>query len=255
MRPGAIAGVGAFALGAAGAGAGYWAGRAKVSRNVPVYAKHWGERPDHDDDAIQLVALGDSAAQGVGASSVLNGYVAVVAARLAAATGRRVATTNLSVAGAVSGDVLAVQVPQLRELAFTPDIVTLDVGGNDVVFRASTVASFAESMERLLAALPLGSFVADVPWVPIPRLARQSVEMATVAQRLIPAAGHRLVRLHDASRAMGVMGYPRILASDWFHPNDNGHLAWADVFWDAIRASDRVAELTRHDFSAHDDLG
>lgn len=227
----------------AGAGLGlavatYLVRRRVIDTHVAEYAKHWSVRPGrYADGVLHYVALGDSVAQGVGASEVEKSYVAIVAARLAKETGREVVVTNLSVSGAVSGDVVEHQLPQLADLPFTPDIVTLDIGGNDVVFPGNDVETFTRSMRKILAALPAGSFVADVPWFMIPVLDGQSRQMAASAVRLAEEFGHHSVAIHRASRAVGRLGYYRHTAQDLFHPNDKGYNSWAEAFWEAIVAS------------------
>lgn len=232
----AAAGIGAFQ---------YLRGHRQINRHVEDYRNHWSRQDEHPSEGVlHYVALGDSAAQGVGASHVGASYVSILGARLKMATHRNVAITNLSVSGAVSGDVVANQLPTLRELDFEPDIVTLDIGGNDVVFTASnSVESFSDSFEVILQALPPGSFVGDVPWFTIPGLTRRSKAMAQRAVELIEQYGHHLVPLHEAARQLGYLRFHTNTAADWFHPNDKGYRAWADLFWEAMEASGRVDEL------------
>lgn len=221
------------------------AGRSTVTRVVGPYSEHWAELNQIErSDALVLVALGDSLAQGVGASAVDQGYVPLVAHRIAQHTGRNVRVINLSVSGAVSDDVVTDQLPLLDALPVKPDIVTLDIGGNDVVFPAHNVETFRASLDVILAGLPEGSFVADVPWVPLPGMRRQSESMAEAAISLIERHGHHHAAVHEVTRGFGVLGYQRYLAADWFHPNDAGYLGWADAFWQAIRASGRLDALT-----------
>lgn len=239
-----------FGVGAAAASAGiaayrYVMGHRQINRHVEAYRTHWNnqERPA-SEGVLHYVALGDSAAQGVGASHVGASYVSILGSRLKLATGRNVAITNLSVSGAVSGDVVANQLPILAELDFEPDIVTLDIGGNDVVFTASnSVESFSDSFEAILGVLPPGSFVGDVPWFTIPGLTRRSKAMAERAVELIGRYGHHLVPLHEAARQLGYLRFHTNTAADWFHPNDKGYQAWADLFWDEMLASGRVDAL------------
>ncbi len=181
-------------------------GRAEINRHVDAYRAHWEERVDGGDSVLHYVALGDSAAQGVGASSVAHGYVALLARRIAERTGREVVVTNLSVSGATSADVVRDQLPLLRDLHFTPDLVTLDIGANDVVFPGHTPSTFEANLDVILEALPEGAFVADVP-------------------------------LHTVTRETGTFGYHRYTARDLFHPNDLGYEGWADTFWATIEAS------------------
>ncbi len=234
----------------------YLVGRRVIDTHVADYATHWAVRPDgYPDGVLHYVALGDSAAQGVGGSTVGAGYVPLVAARLAEATGRDVAVTNLSVSGAVSGDVVAKQLAELAELPFTPDVVTMDIGANDVVFPGHDAQTFSRSMRIILPALPEGSFVADVPWFMIPGLDGQSRAMAARAVEMVPTFGHHLVAIHETSRAVGRLRYLRYTARDLFHPNDRGYASWADAFWDAIVASGRLDELTTQPSAAEPHTG
>ncbi len=228
----------------------YLLGRRVIDVHVSDYASHWAARPDgYPDGVLHYVALGDSAAQGVGGSNVGAGYVPLVAARLAEATGREVAVTNLSVSGAVSDDVVNKQLAQLADLPFTPDVLTMDIGANDVVFPGHDAQTFSRSMRLILPALPRGSFVADVPWFMIPGFDGQSRAMAAVAVDLIPTFGHHLVAIHETSRAVGRLSYLRYTARDFFHPNDRGYESWADAFWDAIVASGKLDELKAQSFA------
>ena len=61
------------------------------------YRAHWHTLAARaDPDALTWVVLGDSAAVGIGAESVERTYVAQVAERVAAETGRPVRVVNLS---------------------------------------------------------------------------------------------------------------------------------------------------------------
>ncbi len=221
-------------------------GRQTINRHVEDYGRHWGDRPSVTAGALHYVALGDSAAQGVGATAVTRGYVPRVADRLREATGREVLVTNLSVSGATSDDVVRDQLPQFAALDFAPDLITLDIGGNDVIYPGHNAATFERSLDLILAALPAGSFVADVPWFMVPGLAGQSQRMSVLAAALVERHGHHLVPLHRTSRETGVLGYHRHTAGDFFHPNDRGYQGWAEAFWGTIVASGRV-ELLRSD--------
>lgn len=236
------AGVGAVSA----AGLLYASGARTIAKHTNDYRRHWNERSEsHDSRALHYVALGDSAAQGVGASSVESSYVALIARRLRKETGRPVVVTNLSVSGAVSGDVVQEQLPVFEQLRFAPDVVTLDVGGNDVVFSGSnTVESFATSFDLICAALPTGSFIGDVPWFTLPNLGVRARRMSQVAADIAASRQHHLVRLHEATRATGYLHFHRHTAGDWFHPNDKGYRAWADLFWDEMVRAGKIAELT-----------
>ena len=217
-------------------------GRRTIDRHVEDYRVHWGQRPE-GAEGLRYVALGDSAAQGVGATAVTRGYVPRIAERLRTASGRDVLVTNLSVSGATSDDVVRDQLPQFAQLGFVPDLVTLDIGGNDVIYPGHNAATFERSLEQILAALPAGSFVADVPWFMVPVLGGQSQRMSVLAAALVERHGHHLVPLHRVSRQTGMLGYHRHTAGDFFHPNDRGYEGWAEAFWGTIVASGRLEQL------------
>lgn len=231
--------LGASLAGLGGAIGYYVGGQRKVNRDVEDYYRHWSVQARRhirrDLPPLHYVALGDSAAQGVGATSAGQSYVALIGHMMSEATGREVIVTNLSVSGAISGDVVRDQLPKLAALGFTPDLVTLDIGGNDAVFfMGNTTESFTASFDAILGALPKGSFVADVPWLMWPGLAQRSSGMSEVSRRLIENHGHHLVPIYESTKATGLFGYHLHTAGDLFHPNDRGHAAWAHKFWDRI---------------------
>ena len=212
----------------------------QVRRSVAEYREHWrdlAEAHDPDSDAVRYVALGESAAQAVGASTPEAGYVAAVAQHLAGTTGRDVDMFNLSVSGAKAADVLEDQLPRLAALGFVPDVVTLGIGGNDVVDRRISVEAFLDTMAEVLAELPPGSYVADPPGFLIPPFEARSDAMAVGVRPLIRDAGHHLVALHRATRSAGHLGWVRNVAADAFHPNDRGYAGWAAAFIEALESA------------------
>lgn len=212
----------------------------QVRRSVAEYREHWrdlAEAHDPDSDAVRYVALGDSAAQAVGASTPEAGYVATVAQHLAGTTGRDVHMFNLSVSGAKAADVLEDQLPRLAALGFVPDVVTLGIGGNDVVDRRISVEAFLDTMAEVLAELPPGSYVADPPGFLIPPFEARSDAMAVGVRPLIRDADHHLVALHRATRSAGHLGWVRNVAADAFHPNDRGYAGWAAAFIEALESA------------------
>ncbi|MDO5068008.1 MAG: SGNH/GDSL hydrolase family protein [Propionibacteriaceae bacterium] len=210
--------------------------RAKaVQQQVDHYPEHWRHRPEAlPDDAIHHVVLGDSAAQGVGASHIDRGYVCLLTDRLAAATRRNVVVTNLSVPAATTRDLVREQLPLLAELPRPADIVTVAIGRSDVVEAGNNLYSFEKHFGDIVATLPAGSFVADVPSLNSPPWAGRSREFAEVAHDLIMLHHQHLVPLHEATR-----GTRR------FHLGDRGHRVWADAFWEAIETSGTLDRLRR----------
>jgi lysophospholipase L1-like esterase len=191
---------------------------------VDEYAAAW-----HAHNAAALsgdgplwVVLGDSAAQAVGASSHLSGYVGVVRARLEQRDGRPWRVVNLSRSGARTREVVDVQWPAAAGLP--ADLVTAVVGGNDALHTREP--AWRRDAVDLCAALPPGAVVATV--------ARGVFERKT-------ARVNAVLRAEAAARGLRVAdlwahtGPPyRGLYFDGFHPNDAGYLQWADALWAAL---------------------
>ncbi len=203
----------------------------KLALSVGNNAEYWAE-PRGEAGGLLYVALGDSAAQGIGASEPARGYVAVVAQRLRDRTGRPVQVINLSRSGARISDVLDTQVAALSAIGREPDLITVAIGGNDV--RAYDRSTFAAQADRLTTALPAGSFVADAPYFMHGRWERDAQQAADLLTASTTARGLRPVPLHEALRAQGSGAMLTQFAADWFHPNDRGHRVWADAFWGQI---------------------
>lgn len=204
----------------------------QVARSVDARAAYWSV-PRGEPGGLLYVALGDSAAQGIGASAPGKGYVGLLADRLRDSTGRPVEVVNLSRSGARINDVLDRQLPALEALDREPDLLTVAVGGNDV--RAYDSETFAREAERLAAALPPGAFLADAPYFMHGRWERDARQAADVLTDAATAYGLQPVALHEALRAQGWQAMLTQFAADWFHPNDRGHRVWADSFWSAIQ--------------------
>ena len=210
----------------------FWAGRLlRLRRSVGRHARYWS-RPQGRSGGLLYAALGDSAAQGIGASSPDRGYVGLLARRLGDATGLPVEVVNLSRSGARMADVLDVQLTALSALGRAPDVVTVAIGGNDVVGYDPVL--FGEQADRLADALPEGAYVGDAPYFMHGRWERDARHAADLLAAAAVRHGLRPVALHDAQQARGWRAMATDFAADWFHPNDRGHRVWADAFWDRI---------------------
>ena len=210
---------------------------ALIARSAGTNADYWSQ-PQGETGGLLYVALGDSAAQAIGASSPERGYVSLLADRLRDTTGQPVEVINLSKSGARIKDVLDTQLHALDALDRTPDVVTVAIGGNDV--RAYDRATFAAEAARLAAALPPGAYVADAPYFMHGHWEQDAAQAAAVLREQAAENGLRPVALHDALKAQGWQAMLTQFAADWFHPNDRGHRVWADAFW---REMSREAQL------------
>lgn len=199
----------------------------EVQEQVAPYAAAWSthnrlalERP-----GPRWFVLGDSMAQGVGASAPTSGWVGQLADRLAT-TGHTLNLVNLSATGARVRDVLDQQLPVLEALARPRPLVTVLVGSNDLFGRRRRRRELPTAMRELVDRLPAGAVVASLPQ---PRTA------ARRANRWIDAAAAAgRVRLVDM-RVHGPDSWRGRLAPDRFHPNDAGYAALADAFEPVVR--------------------
>lgn len=241
----------AVGAGAVLAGGQVMAQRAKkVSNQRRPFARYW-ERSNLDviakivrnrqaglPDPLIYVALGDSAAQGLGATDLMDGYVPRLAASLKDMTGRDVALINLSVSGAVIPSVLTHQVMSLRGIQadadIVPDIVSCDIGGNDVGYRLQPEL-MAEYVQALTAALPAGTFIADVPsFGPGPH-GRRAREISTIIRSYADRDSHHMIDLENFTSSLPLAAYLfRYHSTDLFHPNTHAYQHWAQLWVDKI---------------------
>jgi acyl-CoA thioesterase I len=203
----------------------------RLAQKIPVHSLYWREQRKEEGERL-YVAIGDSAAQGIGASRPGRGYVGILAARL---KGWRV--VNLGISGATVRMALDSELPAFRKLR--PDLVTVSIGANDIA--AFDAERFARDIRTLFDALPPHAIVADLPsfhFLPAERRVR-------VANAIIrDAAAERglvVAPLHARTRRQGLWGVTRHFAGDLFHPNDRGYAVWASAFSPLVE--ERLREL------------
>lgn len=201
----------------------------RLSTSVAATARYW-DQPRGEPGGLVYVALGDSAAQGIGASSPERGYVGLLAAQLARSSGRPVQVVNLSRSGAKVRDVVRDQLPRLAGLR--ADLVTVDVGGNDI--RRYDAAAYLVDIDQLVRGLPPGAVLADIPYFMHGRAQRDAEQAADVIRELGQRRGLVVAPLQQALQARGWAGMFTDYAADWFHPNNRGHRVWAAAFWGEI---------------------
>lgn len=211
-----------------------------LRRSIIQYRSYWCDRNDDvrglpygGAPGVLYIALGDSTAQGIGASAPELGYVGRIAARLRATTRRPVRVLNLSRSGARVREVVDEQLPRLRGLA--PDLVTVAVGANDI--RHYDPDRFRTDVDALIAGLPPQAVIADVPWFMHGVPGRKSGEAAAYVAQRAQAAALPVADLYRTTRNRGWTAMLTDFAADWFHPNDRGHRIWAGAFWRAIEGA------------------
>lgn len=205
------------------------AGKVRLNETLPVHSKWWRDAAKVEGE-ILYVAIGDSAAQGIGASQPKNSYVGVIADHLRSATGRTPRTVNLSVSGATVALAVADQLPRFETLQ--PDIVTVSIGANDI--GAFDPATFREGIRRVFAALPRDAVVADLPYFYLPWNEKKVAVANAILRQEAADAGLTVVGLHEAMKRQGLRGAFTQFAEDLFHPNDHGYRVWASAFLPAV---------------------
>jgi acyl-CoA thioesterase I len=205
----------------------YWF--ARHTNAIPEHSDWWrGQRAQEGE--LLYVAIGDSAAQGIGGSRPSRSYVGVIAAHIRRATGASVRVVNLGMSGATVGIAIAKQLPALAKLR--PDIVTVSIGANDMT--AFDPDRFAREIDELFSALPAHAIVADLPtfyFLPTEKRVAHANAILRAA-----AAGRSLtvVPLHATMRRQGLWGVITQFSGDLFHPNDRGYAVWASAFLTAV---------------------
>ncbi len=201
----------------------------QLSKQPTDNAKYWS-KPIGASGGLVYVAMGDSAAQGIGASSPQKGYVSLLARSIQNKSGKNVQIINISESGATIDDVIKNQVPLLKNLK--PDIITLDVGGNDL--KNYSYSNFEASITNLVAQLPNITVIADTPYFMHGKWERQAMEASAVLTRQAQSNGLTVAPLHMSMQSKGWLSMFYMYSADWFHPNDKGHEVWHDALWEVI---------------------
>lgn len=193
-----------------------------VQQQVEPYAHAW-ER--HNRDAVAAdgplwIALGDSMAQGVGASAYDRGWVGQLAADV---PDHRL--VNLSVYGGRVSDILERQLPAMESIGVEPDLVTVIIGSNDLISKKLR-AGLPTALAELLRRVPRGTIIGTQPGGRPGSLEfnRQVDEAAS--------AGHvRIAEFRDPR----MRSWRGKLSRDHFHPNDLGYAGMAEIVAEALQ--------------------
>ncbi|WP_255546677.1 SGNH/GDSL hydrolase family protein [Glaciihabitans sp. dw_435] len=211
--------------------------RERLTNAIPVNSGWWKEYRKREGELL-YVAIGDSTAQGIGASRPGRSYVGELAKHIREVTGMTVNVANLGVSGSTVRGALLQQLPKLRKL--TPDIVTVSIGANNMAdFDAVT---FESDLNRLFEGLPAHAIVADLPSFYFLPAEKNVIVANAVVHRLAQKYGFPVVPLHARTRRQGLWGVTTQFAGDLFHPNDRGYAVWASAFIPTIDAALRTRD-------------
>lgn len=210
-------------------------GVAYVDVQAKTYAEFWARQNEKAlaADGPLWVVLGDSTAQGLGASSPLHGYVGQVLNALRR-TGSPWRVLNLSRSGAQTKHVLADQLPLVDGLA--PALVTCGIGSNDIL--GTPPKRFRGHLRQVIDRLPSSAVMMDLT-VP-DRFWRiggvASPYVAGINQLISTAATSRGLAVAEVSRHARPP-WRGMLAPDAFHPNNLGYRRHADALLAALPAT------------------
>ncbi|GAB2974947.1 SGNH/GDSL hydrolase family protein [Frigoribacterium salinisoli] len=243
-------GTGLALVGAAGVGVRRFvvqrnAAAATLNGLLPVHSAWWRQRFDKQGSLL-YVALGDSTAQGIGATNPGRSYVGRLAGRIRSATHGSVRVVNLSVSGATTWLCRKDQLPKLAKIDREPDVVTVGIGANDIIdFEPER---FERNLRHIYSALPSHAIVGDVPAMFLPDREKKIAVANEIVHRVAAEHSLTVAPVYDTTRRRGFLRTWRNSAGDLFHPNDRGYRVWASAFEPAVAA--RVARFAADRASA-----
>ena len=203
-----------------------------LAGSVSRYANFWTAKANISGE-ITYLALGDSAEQGIGATSPMRGYVGLIAKDIENKTGKSVRVVNVSKTGAKMDDYLKDQASIAATLR--PDIITIEIGANDVAkFNAS---EYRAKFKKVLKTLPEGSFVSNMPLFNSRPASTQNAKQASkiIEEELRKYPKLKFVDLQtETEQNQSIFGF----APDLFHPNDLTYKNWANAFLKKINKTD-----------------
>jgi lysophospholipase L1-like esterase len=204
------------------------------------------------ENNTRYLALGDSLSAGYGAIPATQGFVYQVYQSGVIDNLTNTLFASIAIPNATSSSVLLYQVPQVP-LFFAntgqsyKKVITLTVGGNDLLAGPGAIAPYAANLTAIL-----GTLIAQSPDVKIyvgnlydPRLGPLVSALVDAMNQAIAAvvagfpAHAVLVDLHAAfdGRSGLLLGERQGASFDQVHPTNAGYRAIAQAFEDAIRAN------------------
>ncbi len=203
-----------------------------LKSQVNRYSAYWKNLSEQSapEESITYVALGDSAAQGIGATSPERGYVGLIAKSLHKKTNKPVHIINLSKSGARIEDAISRQLPILETI--DADVVTIEIGANDM--QNFEVEKFRSEIETVISSLPKDAVVSNMPAFGGGRyykLEPNVVEANKIIDELTQKYGLRMADLHHQ---IATNNYLNTYAADFFHPSNAGYKNWHNAFWNVL---------------------
>jgi acyl-CoA thioesterase-1 len=204
----------------------------RLANSIPVNSQWWKDYRLRDGELL-YAAIGDSTAQGIGASKPGRSYVGELAKHMRQVTGKSVKVANFAVSGSTVRGALLQQLPKLRRIQ--PDIVTVSIGANNMAdFNAEM---FENDLQRLFDGLPEHAIIADLPSFYFLPAEKNVVIANEIVHRLASRFHFPVVPLYARTKRQGLWGVSTQFAGDLFHPNDRGYAIWAAAFIPTVDAA------------------
>lgn len=215
---------------------------AELSSQLVRYRNYWNKNNEQTPQAGELVyvALGDSAAQGVGATSPDRGYVGLIGKELKSSTGKPVRIINLSKSGAGIRHALDVQLPKYESLDLPKKhLFTIDIGANDII--SFDEAKFEKEMDELMSRLPKTAIMTSIPSFQGSRLVKYEdrvLKANKIMDRLAKKHHRQLATFNNSTQQTKSL---KAFAVDFFHPSNYGYkVNWLPVFMEKIKESGQI---------------
>lgn len=193
------------------------------------YGDYW-KRESLNSGQYVFIALGDSKALGVGASTPTNSYVGLLIKKISQTTGMNVKIINLSSSAGID-DVITRQIPKITE--YKPEIITISVGSNEIE-TGMRKEEIIYKIQTLIENLPIEDiYIAEIPSYWDGKKDKIAQEVNQKIRELSEAKGIKVIPLHSATvkSSKDITTYDLDLS----HPNDKGYSIWAETFWNSIQ--------------------
>ena len=195
-----------------------------------VFWDEWNQRAVNEDGPL-WIALGDSSSQGIGAKDPLDGWIPQVLERMSSTTGDPWRVVNLAVTGAQFSDIVAHQLPRIRELASagqTPKLMTFLAGANNLM-APNTWLGARGDLQNILDALAPRSVVARVGV----HHAANTIMARRLNKVIEAAASEKDFELFWPWKWPSLDG----MGADKWHPGEKGYGYMTDIIFERIIAS------------------
>ena len=191
------------------------------------------------------VALGDSATEGIGASSKERSFPAIIH-KFLTSKHRKTEYHNLGKRQSPTNWVISDQLKEAVEL--NPDLITLSVGANDIRVK-NMPWKFEKNLRFILKTLKANTdatiVINSIPnfthtsWVPVylkPVVALAIKRFNQIIEKVAKEENILFVDLYDQT-LLYARTYPEAMASDNFHPSDFGYALWANSILHSLKMS------------------